>query len=153
MDNNKKRTALVNAVTQVFSKMALIEVVNETPALNTMKFDHFISINFIEPFPGMINLHMSDDLKKAILGNTWGDSNESDSENDCIKEILNILSGRFIVYYLGRQVQYKIDLPKNIGSDLFKNRTDFGRVYFSASIDSPDKIFKVEYRVVDKKDE
>ena len=151
VDNSKKRSALVNAVTQVFSKMALIEVLNDDKPLESMKFEHFVSINMIEPFPGIINMHMSNDLKKVIVGNIWGDPNESDLENDCIKEILNILTGRFFVYYLGRQVQYKIDLPKNVGSDLFKNRTDFGRVFFSANIDSPDKIFKVEYRIVDKK--
>lgn len=117
MDFDKIKSSLISAVTDTLSDMAfldvsLVESVIENNFEDQMN-ENILKINVLEPVYGKIYLNLSDKTKKLIISNIYGNDEKltSNEEEDGILEVLNVITGNFMLEYFGKDQIYKIDFP------------------------------------------
>lgn len=145
LDVEKAKKAMLQAVVKTFSDMAFIETVQDpgkdVPDDAPMK-DNIMMIDILKPVSATIVLYLTNTLKEKIIGNVYAEQIEDVGENakdDCLLEILNVLSGNFLNFYFGKSVDYKIELPQLlIGQD-----SDIERPFFEIIMNAEGLLFKV----------
>jgi hypothetical protein len=119
LDTGRAGESLKNAVIKTFGEMAFIdiaELMQEEPAAD---YSHILSIDIIKPVSVSIYLCLTDNLKRKIIDNIYsaeidtpaGGADTSQAD-DCLLEILNVLSGSFLTGYFGKNVDYKLEFPQ-----------------------------------------
>ena len=113
MDFDKIKTSLISAVTNTLSDMAFLDVAVIKNNFEDQMNENILKINVLEPVYGKIYLNLSDKTKKLIISNIYGNDEKltSNEEEDGILEVLNVITGNFMLEYFGKDQIYKIDFP------------------------------------------
>lgn len=117
-DLDKARQAMILAIVKTFSDMAFIETVEDPDPAGkdeTPMEQNILIIDILKPISGSVMLYLPDNLKDKIILNVFAKDSSEVKENekdDCLLEILNVLSGNFLNSYYGKVVGYKIELPQ-----------------------------------------
>jgi hypothetical protein len=112
---DKARESLTQAVIKTFEEMAFIDVVESPGASGNLKYENGFCIDLLKPISSKIILFLSEGLKKKIVENIFSTDTESLEVNqgdDCILEILNVLAGKFLSAYYGKNIEYKLEFPQ-----------------------------------------
>ncbi len=103
--------SLKSAVINTFEDMAFIEIV-EDKQIEGVIYPHILSIDIVKPVSVSIYLFLTEELKSRIINNICQDNVGSNQANDCLLEILNVISGAFLTAYFGKNVDYKMEFPQ-----------------------------------------
>ncbi|MEW5816100.1 MAG: chemotaxis protein CheX, partial [Spirochaetota bacterium] len=74
-----------------------------------------LHIAFFEPINGSLILYFPNECKRQIVENIHGsnwDSLTSDEIDDCLLEVLNVLTGNFLNHYCGKEVRHNMSFPE-----------------------------------------
>jgi hypothetical protein len=135
MNDPKLVDSIVSMVIDTFSDMAFIDVNIITDKKIENDYENVFAIDVIKPFRATIYILLSDLLKKNITNNIYGEDSDKLRENeldDCLLEILNILSGKLLALYLDKSINYKIDFPRIIVDFKKKNYENINYIVFDA---------------------
>jgi CheY-specific phosphatase CheX len=145
LDAGKAKKAMLQAVVKTFSDMAFVETVEDpSPAAaedQSMK-ENITIIDILKPVSATIILYISNQLKERIIANVYADQIEDVGENakdDCLLEVLNVLSGNFLNFYYGKSVDYKIELPQL----LIGEESELAKPVFEIHMNAEGLFFKV----------
>ena len=113
MDFEKLKTSLISAVTNTLSDMAFLDVSVIEKNFEEEVNENILKINVLEPVYGKIYMNMPDKTKKLIISNIYGNEEKltTSEEEDGILEVLNVITGNFMLDYFGKDQIYKIDFP------------------------------------------
>jgi len=112
---DKAKEALTQAVIKTFEEMAFIDVVESSAVSGNLKYENGFCIDLLKPISSKIILFLSEGLKKKIVENIFSTDTESlevSQGDDCILEILNVLAGKFLSAYYGKNIEYKLEFPQ-----------------------------------------
>ncbi len=110
---------VIDATTEVFSTMLMMEVTPELPRLETIEpFDHSITgmVGMAGQYKGMLAIHACDQVAMAITSNFLG--LEVDSLNDDVKdafgELANMLAGSIKAYLSDNSRDIQLSIPSAV---------------------------------------
>jgi hypothetical protein len=144
MSNETIIESLDKSVIDTFADMAFIDVLSGNQTNIEVDFDNVISIDILKPFNGILYLLFSNDFKKNVAENIYGDEVLKLSENkldDCILEILNVLCGNFLLRYLDKNISFKMDFPTFLIDFEKKNYNNIKYIQYNVD----DTFFEVGY--------
>jgi CheY-specific phosphatase CheX len=139
------KDALIIATIKTFEEMAFIEVIHHTNDSNgtNENFNIKANINIIEPMKCRLIFEVSEKLLSTIVENIYSKPFEELSVkdvNDCLEELLNVLTGNFLIEFYGVKHVYKIELPEIIAVENNINRQKIDIKFSAEGI-----IFKIIY--------
>ena len=123
MDNleqflDELRPLIEAATVKVFADVPFIDV-TPAPDLDNIQLEktqqNKIRVNIIEPFPGTVRIYLPDEVKTKIAENIYASEMHQidiDSVDDCLLEMLNIITGDFLHKHCSNIVIYKIGFPE-----------------------------------------
>ena len=118
-DNELLKKSIIYATMETFEEMTFIEVIEDNSS-NIINIDREISVDIISPINSNLIIRMTEELVTVIAENVYSNSIAFLSQkdiSDCIEELLNILTGKFLKYYFGREEKYKFEFPEVIIND------------------------------------
>lgn|GEM_PF-1919216 len=135
-DIKKIKLAMTISTIKTFEEMAFLEVVQAKENHNEENTGNKISIDIIEPQKMIVLLDIHDDLLKIIVENIYSNNIDNVNEkdiNDCIEELLNVLTGSFLKEYYGHNIKYKMELPQIIvDTNELSNNKEIIKFFFNA---------------------
>lgn len=143
IEPEKAGRSLSAAVIQSMSEMVFLDVLEQPVPNGSAYYENAFSIDILKPLSAKLVLYIPDLLKNRIIKNIYpGDdiSITPNVEDDCLLEILNVLTGNFLTEYFGRKVTTKIELPEMYIGDM-KNESE---PIVSLSFDGEGVTFKVD---------
>ena len=146
----KVREHLEGAVKRTFEDMAFLDI-TAVKGTNNISYGQVLYINILDPVNGAIGLYMPAGCKKKIIENIYSGEFESLKANeidDCLLEMLNVLTGSFLNSLLGEKKKYNIDFPKVLFDESEVNIHSRGcmEFYFTAE----EERFKVRIALKEK---
>jgi hypothetical protein len=139
---------LTKAITDTFFDMAFLDVVESEHPETPVAFSQIMSIQYLKPVTGYINLFLPIECKKAIVENIhtkeWSKLSPLEID-DCLLEILNVLAGNYLINEYGCDRKYVLSFPQVLfdktelesdGEKIICNYDAEG-ILFSASISEP----------------
>jgi len=130
------RRAVGSSVVKTLSDMAFIDAVEMPDHGEQIVFSHVIHIDIYEPEKGEIALFLPSECKKLIIENIYGEdwsTLHATEIDDCLLEILNVLTGNFLNEYCGKDARHNISLPELLFDDAkISGNNGFVDFYFDA---------------------
>lgn len=126
-DKDKIIKTMIGSTIRTFEQMAFLEVIEEKNKEKGQDFDFKVGIKTLEPLPSKILMMMSKELIEKITENIYSDTVENltiDVIADCLKELLNVLTGNFLRDYYGERKKYDMKIPEIMIEDLKKSKND-----------------------------
>ena len=95
------------------------------------------SISFTGPFTGTLALAVSDQVLPKLADNMLGTEGEIplSQEQDAFKELLNVICGNVLPAIAGKQVIFKIDVPKILAIEEYAELIDGCKTASMAKMD------------------
>jgi len=132
----KLRNAIASSVVKTLSDMAFIDAVEMPDPGEQIVFSHIIHIDIFEPEEGEVALFLPSECKKLIVENIYGEdwsTLHATEIDDCLLEILNVLTGNFLNEYCGKEARHNISLPELLFDDAkISESNGFADFYFDA---------------------
>jgi CheY-specific phosphatase CheX len=128
MDSDKLKTSLISAVINTLSDMAFLDVSVINKNYESEINENILKIIVLEPVYGKIYLNLPDKTKKIIISNIYGNDEKltTSEEEDGILEVLNVITGNFMLEYFGKDQIYKIDFPTLlVNNDKMNNNIEY----------------------------
>ena len=116
----KIKGSIQTAVEKTFGDMAFIDVAPSPDSSRDVMYSHLIHISFDKPEAGQISLFLPYECKKMIVENIYGENWKNMKPvhiDDCLLEILNVLTGSFLSSYYGKKVKYDLAFPEILFDD------------------------------------
>ncbi len=126
--------SMIEAVKSTFADMVFMDV-SETAEVELTHYSQIIHITVMEPEYLDIVLWLPFEIKKEITetvyGKEWGDISDSEID-DCLLEVLNVLTGNFLVEYVGSDIKYSISIPEVLFDESEIEMKNVRDVFFDA---------------------
>jgi hypothetical protein len=136
MDKEKVTQAMHEAVQTTFMDMAFLDILPMEEEPEEITYNQVIHISFSEPEYGDVTLYLPLECKKMIVENIHGEDWEavsSDSIDDCLLELLNVLAGNFLNSYSGKEVSHNMSFPEMLfDEEDFHKKGDHVDLYYDA---------------------
>ena len=112
-NENIVERALVDAVVETFGDMAFLDVI-EVDENTDFETSQLLCIDFSAPLRGTIVVAMPLEAKRNAVENIhakgWEELSVTEVD-DCLLEMLNVLTGNFLQNLYGRQVKVNLSFP------------------------------------------
>ena len=136
MNMKNPEYALEQAVAGTFADMAFIDVIRTAEAGYDMMYGQILFIAFSGELHGSLVLYLPLKLKQMIASNIHGrvfSSLKPYEIDDCLLELINVLAGNFLGYYLGMAARYTLTLPEAVFDEKELPAGDrFSKYFFNA---------------------
>ncbi len=133
---SRLRSAMTSSVVKTLSDMAFVDAVETPDPGEQIVFSHIFHIDIFEPEEGEIALFLPSECKKLIVENIYGkdwSTLHATEIDDCLLEILNVLTGNFLNEYCGKEAKHNISLPELLFDDAkISGSNGFADFYFDA---------------------
>lgn len=114
-DRDKISRSFIDAVIDTFAEMAFIDVISESDFDDEISHTSIMGINYKEPGEGSLLFFMTKECKKQLVENIYGEDwvilNDMEID-DCLLEILNVLSGDFLKNLYGKDHKINMSFPR-----------------------------------------
>ena len=133
--------ALKVSVRNTFAEMLFLDVA-EAAGESIEGYSHILRLTVMEPeyldLVLWLPLEIKKEIAETIYSKDWDDITDTEID-DCLLEILNVLTGNFLIEYAGPDVKYSISLPEILFDEDELDKTGYTDIFF----DAEDKLFKV----------
>ncbi len=136
MTKEETREAIVKAIESVFSEMVFIDTLHIDEKPEDFIYTQILYMDIISPVTGYIIAYLPLELRKTIvetIHSTDWDKLHATEIDDCLLEILNVITGNFMTNLLGHDVKYNISFPAvNYDEEDIENLENSQEIYFDA---------------------
>ena len=111
MTKEKIRGSMINAIESVFSEMVFIDTLHLDEKPENFVYTQILYIDIISPVKGYIIAYLPLELRKTIvetIHTTDWDEMHATEIDDCLLELLNVITGNFMTDLLGHNNKYNI---------------------------------------------
>jgi len=114
-DKVRIRKAFIDSVVDTFAEMSFIDVISENNFKGTIEYSGVMGLHFTEPGMGNLLFFMTKECKKKLVENIYGEDwtilNDLEID-DCLLEILDVLTGVFLNNLYGRDKKISMSFPR-----------------------------------------
>lgn len=136
MTNELIKKSMIKTIESVFSDMVFIDTLHIEDTPENFNYTQILYIDIISPHTGYVIAYLPLELRKIIVetihSTDWDDMHASEID-DCLLEILNVITGNFMTELLGRDGKYNISFPAvNYDEEDIENLNKSQSIFFNA---------------------
>lgn len=136
MTNELIKKSMIKTIESVFSDMVFIDTLHIVDTPENFIYTQILYIDIISPHTGYVIAYLPLELRKIIVetihSTDWDDMHASEID-DCLLEILNVITGNFMTELLGRDSKYNISFPAvNYDEEDIENLNKSQSIFFNA---------------------